>query len=395
MPAFISPEEIKKQAGRWYPDFLAATLRAEDFFPRDIRFPKMKSSALAKHFGEVHASLVQLRTKSKEAVGQGYTVEWEEVNNRTIGRNRFPVRIFVAHQQDYLSLLSAERRNHFQQFEGAVAQTRETFPLLEGWMPGNEKKLGDYGSVWADLLRVCDWFVHHYEADRYFIRELPIRVHTKFVEQHKAILSELLTYLLPPHRVRSEFTGNREHNFERRFGLKYDETLVRFRLLDQDFLPGMNDLSIPHSVFAQTPLPETQGIITENKINFLTLPVRADTFAIFGGGFNIHLLRHADWLHRKHLYYWGDLDAHGFLMLAQLRQLFGHVDSLMMDRATFDTFYAGDNGPPAANVNTDGLREDEQELFHYLQENNLRLEQEKIPYPYVLTQLDRVAQSSN
>ncbi len=391
MPAFISPADIKKQAGRWYPDFLAATLRGEDFFPRDIRFPKVKPAALAKHFGEVHASLLQLRAKSKETVGKGYTVGWEEVNNRTIGRNQFPVRIFVAHQQDYLSLLSAERRDHFQQFEAAVTLVRQEFPPLEGWMAGNEKKLGDYGPAWADLLRVCDWFLHHHAADRYFIRELPVRVHTKFVEQHKAILSELLTYILPPHQVRNAFVGNREHNFEKRFGLKYDETLVRFRLLDRDLLPGVNDLSIRHSVFTQTPLPEAQGIITENKMNFLTLPARADTFALFGGGFNIHLLRHAKWLNHKHLYYWGDLDAHGFIILAQLRQLFAHVESLMMDRATFDAFYADDHGPPVANVSTNGLREDEKELFLHLKENNLRLEQEKIPHHFVVAQLDRIS----
>ncbi|MGB3777485.1 MAG: Wadjet anti-phage system protein JetD domain-containing protein, partial [Tunicatimonas sp.] len=286
-----------------------------------------------------------------------------------------------------LSLLSTERKHHFQQFEAAVALIREQFPPLEGWMPGNEKKLGEYGPGWADLLRVGDWFLHHYVADRYYIRELPIRVHTKFVEQHKPILNELLSYLLPPHQVRDDFVGNREHNFEKRFGLKYDESLIRVRTLNRNGLPGLNDLSIRHSAFAQTPWPEAQGIITENKMNFLTLPALENTFAIFGGGFNIHLLRHAEWLKHKRLYYWGDLDAHGFIMLAQLRQLFAHVESLMMDRATFDAFYVGDHGPLAANVSTDGLREDEQKLFYYLKENNLRLEQEKIPHWYVLAQL--------
>ena len=390
MPAFISPEEIKKQVGRWYPEFLAATLQGTDFFPRDIRYPKVKPATLAQHFGDIHQSLIRLRAKSQEGLGAGYTVVWAEVNSRTIGRNQFPVRIYVAHREDYLSLLSAERREHFQQFEAAVALIRQKFPRLEGWMAGNEKKVGKYGPVWADLLRVCDWFVHHDEADRYFIRELPIRVHTKFVEQHKPILNELLTYLLPPSRVRSTFTGNREHNFEKRFGLKYDETLIRFRLLDRDILPGVEDLSIKHSVFAQTPLPEAQGIITENKMTFLTLPILKNTFALFGGGFNIHLLREAHWLRHKHLYYWGDLDAHGFIILSQLRQRFEHVDSLMMDRATFDAFYDGDHGPPAANVNTDGLREDEQEIFSYLKEHNFRLEQEKIPHWYAVEKISQV-----
>lgn len=66
------------------------------------------------------------------------------------------------------------------------------------------------------------------------------------------------------------------------------------------------------------------------------------------------------------------------------------VAGVRLVRATFDAFYVGDHGPPAANVSTDGLRKDEQELFYYLQENNLRLELEKIPYQYVMTQLNRI-----
>ncbi|WKN41777.1 hypothetical protein [Tunicatimonas pelagia] len=38
----ISPEDIKKQAVRWYTHFLRAELRGEDLFPKEVRFAKVQ-----------------------------------------------------------------------------------------------------------------------------------------------------------------------------------------------------------------------------------------------------------------------------------------------------------------------------------------------------------------
>lgn len=56
-----------------------------------------------------------------------------------------------------------------------------------------------------------------------YIRELPIMVHTKFVEQHKDILKELLDILI------SDYVKKDEKRFEARYNLKYDEELIRIR----------------------------------------------------------------------------------------------------------------------------------------------------------------------
>ena len=53
-----------------------------------------------------------------------------------------------------------------------------------------------------------------------------------------------------------------------------------------------------------------------------------------------------------------------------------------MDRVTFDAFFEGDTGK-STNVEKDlCLTREENEMFQYLKTNNLRLEQEKIPYDY-------------
>lgn len=281
----IRPEYIRKKVALWYHAFLRSEISDEVFFPKPVPFGRVKPIWVNKQFEELHHRLIRLRQHSKAERGHGYTVVWEEVNNRTIGKNLFPTGIYVADKSDYLSLLSPELEEHYRAFSEAWPRILAQFPRLSAWTQQHVKKVGDYGAAWSDLLKVCQWFVHHYEPDRHYIRELPVAVPTKFVEQHKSILSELLTQLLPAECIRSEFVGNRDHNFERRFGLKYDETLIRVRWLDASRAEPIDDMAIRHSAFAHHPLDGETIIITENKMNFLTLPPLPRTLALWGGGF--------------------------------------------------------------------------------------------------------------
>ena len=50
-------------------------------------------------------------------------------------------------------------------------------------------------------------------------------------------------------------------------------------------------------------------------------------------------------------------------------------------------FYEGDKGTET-NVEKDlSLTQEENELFKYLKDNNLRLEQEKIPFEYIISNI--------
>ncbi len=80
---------------------------------------------------------------------------------------------------------------------------------------------------WEKLLTICEYFIANPRPGQY-IRQLNIHgIDTKFIEQHKPVLAELLDTVLP------ETAVNAMHKrFEQRFGLKYDEPLIRFRILD-------------------------------------------------------------------------------------------------------------------------------------------------------------------
>jgi hypothetical protein len=143
-------------------------------------------------------------------------------------------------------------------------------------------------------------------------------------------------------------------------------------------------------------------LILENKTNFsnidnfLTLPEMRKTIAVFGKGFQLNLLKNAVWLRDKRIIYWGDIDAHGFQMLSQLRSYFPQTRSLMMDRETFREFasYCAD-GPETTALRLLHLTPEEHDVFSHLaslREKN-RLEQEKISHKYAVMKLKQMMHS--
>lgn len=232
-------------------------------------------------------------------------------------------------------------------------------------------------------MKVCKYF-QQCPRPWLYIRELPIAVHTKFIEKHQSVLQELLDILI------SADINIAEQQFEKRFSLKVAEPLIRFKLLDAamaaHFFSGLDDISIPVSGFMNLLLPVKRVIIVENKISLyttLTLPKMSHTLAIFGSGYRLGLLKHVHWLNQVDIFYWGDIDAQGFEILSQIRGYFSHVQSRLMDKVTFEKFFEGDSGTPTRVEAALNLTVAELELYHKLKQNNWRLEQEKIPCGYV------------
>lgn len=127
--------------------------------------------------------------------------------------------------------------------------------------------------------------------------------------------------------------------------------------------------------------------ITENEINFLAFPVRAESIVLFGYGYGFDHLAPADWLRDKEIYYWGDIDTHGFAILDQLRSHFPATRSLLMDRATLlahRDFWGKEEQPTTRDL--DRLEPEEKSLFDDLRCDRLapalRLEQERIGFTW-------------
>ena len=149
-------------------------------------------------------------------------------------------------------------------------------------------------------------------------------------------------------------------------------------------------MSIPISEFLKLKLTVSNVFIVENKVNFLTFPIVANSIVIWGQGYGVASTKKSELLKSVNLIYWGDLDAQGFEILSQFRSYFSHVKSFLMDRVTFDKYFENDSGTPS-KINIElNLTAEENDLYQYLKFNNYRLEQEKIPQYYVIKRLEEM-----
>jgi hypothetical protein len=387
----ITPQEVKARAEKWWPEFLVAYLVGENVFPRDIpRIGKTGRAKTLKDFDRIRTEQQALLPGDHKL----YQLYWREVNSRSLGSNRLVDRICVEDWQQYLRLV--DKQGAFADFSGASAYLRDHFPKLEEWMRDNVLEVLRYADEWPNLMLVLEYFRDDHERDRHYIREVPVAVPTKFIETHKKVLGSLLDTVLPTEAIDDGHRGVK--GFERRYGLKYRQPLVRLRLLDKDvavnYFNGVNDLSLPLDAFAGLELPIRRVIILENKtnytnlMNFLTLPQLAGTAGIFGSGFHAGSLKAAAWLHDVEMLYWGDLDAHGWQIVNQLRSHFPHLKTILMDRATLDALAEYQvEATPSTAMELPHLTAAELTLYDYLNDARVRLEQERVPVSMVLEAL--------
>ena len=110
---------------------------------------------------------------------------------------------------------------------------------------------------------------------------------------------------------------------------------------------------------------------------------------IFGQGYDVGKIANAPWLSRVPVYYWGDIDTHGFAILDHLRSLVPHVRSVLMDHATLHA-HEDQWGYESEQVRRDllHLTRGEKDVYDDLRDNriraNLRLEQELTLFAGVL-----------
>lgn len=252
---------------------------------------------------------------------------------RRWGRQRFPERVWFENEAEFLKTI--RKAGEVERFKLDLALIRRECPDLEEWLIGNTSRVLEGAGVWPDLLKVCRYFLTN-PRPGFYLRELPIEVDTKFVERHQSILRSLLDFLLPEQaRLSAE-------RFEERFGLRFDEPSIRFRLLDpslrERLMCSLDDIATPLSQFRRLNWEGLRVVISENKMTFLTLPAVTGGVGIWGGGGAAEILTSVSWLERCELRYWGDIDVHGFHILARLRRSFPRIGSLMMDGATFEKF---------------------------------------------------------
>jgi hypothetical protein len=212
-------------------------------------------------------------------------------------------------------------------------------------------------------------------------------VDTKFIEDHRGLISTLLDRVLPPESIDATAVGVR--GFEARYGLRCKPALVRFRILDPRLrLRGLSDLTVPVEELTELRLGARRVFVTENEINGLAFPELPESIVMFGMGYRAELLAGIGWLADLDVHYWGDIDTHGFGILDRLRGALPQARSFLMDRDTLlahRALWVAEESGETRELNrlTDAERALYEELRGDRYGRKVRLEQERVGFAWV------------
>jgi hypothetical protein len=367
---------------------LAARLDGAPLFPYEQRLRQPSPAEMGEQFETVRAWIAGLLGDSRERKGYGYDLAWRDINHRQLGRNSIPATAVIPREADALRMIGhgADARR----FDALAAATLAAFPVLRPWIRAHPLALLEHGDRWPQVLAVLDWFVCNPRPGLY-VRQLDIAgVDSKFIEARKGLLAELLDRVLPAEAISAGKLGVRE--FEARYGLLSKPPMIRFRMLDPEhFIGGLSDLTVPVAQFASLQSRVERVFVTENEVNALAFPCVRSGMVVFGGGYGIDRLGQAQWLRGRELFYWGDIDTHGFAILDRLRAGLPHASSILMDDATLRahrSLWGEESADKRFTGELTRLNAAEHRLFVELRENRyatcLRLEQERIAYKWAI-----------
>jgi hypothetical protein len=384
---WTQPDDLTAQLVRHWDQgrLFASIVGQHDPFPLRLRLRCPDTRSLGSRFEEVRFWIRKLEESSRDRRGFGYEIEWVEFNHRQLGRNRVPHRINVPTELDALKLIGKEKEAA--RFRALFHGTIDTIPDLKEWVVDHPFAVLGRAAEWQKVLSVVTWLRNNPTSNLY-IRQIDISgIDTKFIEERKPLLNELLEALA----IKGEVPSNRSapRTFEQRYGLRAKPATIRFRILDhRRTIEGLSDISVPDEEFASLRLPVSRIFITENEVNGLTFPAYSDSVVVFGLGYSVDRLAAATWMENRSIHYWGDIDTHGFAILDRLRAVFPKSHSLLMDRHTLtshQSLWVRERSPHPGPLSR--LEAEELALFQELVENrhgtSIRLEQERIPFSWV------------
>ena len=375
---FYNIIEIEKKLQNIYKkgDIFSLFIDKKQIFPIAIKLKKPTQKDLQNNFLSIKKEIEELKSS-------GFKLEFKEFKFKTIGVQNLPIAVRVDSLDEFLSLINKEQEFKIwvESFEFIV----QKYPKLFSFFHKKPFVVLEYECCWDKLLSVIGFLMDN--SSNIYIREISLpNIDTKFIEKHKKIIDILISNIkeIEPLNTLNNFA------FEKRYGLKYPQAEIRFRILDKSlYINGLSDLSVTIEEFKELKIDCKRVFIVENKITFLAFFDVKDAIIIFGKGYGVSAIKDVEWLKSKELIYWGDIDIDGFAILSQLRSYFKSVKSILMDIATIEEFKdraVSYNAKPK-EIELKNLTQDEQKAFKRVLNGyygvNFRLEQEKIPFEWV------------
>ncbi|WP_109471843.1 Wadjet anti-phage system protein JetD domain-containing protein [Ornithinimicrobium cavernae] len=357
---------------RWDDGTLLRAYAAGEPFPvLDLPLRRPRASEIGDDLSAVREWVAALDAGRRG--GAHYALTYETVGGRVIGRNELPDRAVVSDYGQAWALLGVA--GEVRELDRIIAVVAEE-PVLRSWAEGQPLKALQVGASVEGLKRAYRWLLSERGSGRY-LREVDAPgVDTKFIDQHRPLLAGWLG-------VPSPSAG-----FVSALGLRGKPELVRLRSDPSiGLLGGFSEAALRVEELAAVDLPVRTALIVENEITYLSVPVPDAGVVVWGKGFEVDRAGALRWLREADIWYWGDLDTHGFAILDRLRAWLPQTRSVLMDRRTLLEHrdrWGREPSPTSARLTR--LSSDEAALYDDLVSDRfaerLRLEQERIDWAW-------------
>ena len=314
-----------------------------------------------------------------------YTLDYENKNCGSFGRQHMPCHAFVKNARDGLALLGME--DAADTYLRQRKEVEAACPQLLFWHTRQFDRI-QKEDLYPEFLSIARTFLEGREENKYK-REIQAHgVDTKFIERHSYLLRTLWNALHPESHVENM------DELARKLAWK-EETVpgLYIRFLDDSLsFYGASQCFMDKESFAYFHPPVSRVFITENKVNGYTFPAVPEGLILAGTGYGIlDFVDGADWLGKCPVYYWGDLDTDGFYILSKLREKLPHVQSFLMTRET--AVCAMDDAVVDTGAQTaipERLTISEKMTWDMMRTKGLRIEQERIPAEMVRDAVEKI-----
>lgn len=382
---WTTPDDIAARVRRRWDDgsLLRAYANGDAFVPIEVPLRGPKPSQVGDDIAAARAWVAALDSGRRD--DGRYSLQWQSIGGRQIGRNRLPVRAVVSSIEQAWALLGVG--SLVRRFDELLALAHQ-HPRVREWVVDHPHRALSLAPEMSQLIAAYVWLDGHRQSNRY-LREISAPgVDTKFAERHRPALAAMLG-------VSSTASG-----FLAGLGLRAKPGLVRLRPSPSLGFPGptLTELAVRSDELAQLTVDPRVAVIVENEISYLSIDVPEDGVVIWGKGFEVDNVGRQRWLAEADILYWGDIDTHGFAILDRLRAWLPRARSVLMDRETLlahrDRWVTEDRSAKSALMR---LTPDERDLYLELVGDGLgervRLEQERIDWHWVEQRLPGVTRA--
>lgn len=375
---WATPADIAARVRRRWDDgsLLRSHATGVSLEPIEVPLRGPKASEIGEDLGSVRDWIANLDAGRRD--DRRYSLQWQSVGGRHIGRNELPTRAVVSSLTQAWALLGV--REPVQRYDEILAVV-EGHPAVRAWVVDHPHRALELHHAMPELVAAHAWLDSHRHSNRY-LREISAPgVDTKFAEKHRAVLAAMLG-------VPSTASG-----FLTALGLRSKAELVRIRPSSSLGVPSpLTELAVRATEIAELAIEPRTAVVIENEITYLSVDIPTDGVVIWGKGFDVDKVGRLPWLSDADIIYWGDIDTHGFAILDRLRAWLPQTRSVLMDRRTLlahrDRWVREDR--PATSSLT-RLTTDELDLYADLVGDALgervRLEQERIDWRWVQDRL--------